>query len=338
MLTRVALTGSAGFIGFHVAQALLARGASVVGLDRMDAYYEPALKQARLEILQRQPQFRFHQLDLAHPGALEEAFGDETFDALIHLAAQPGVRLSVEQPELYLQANLVGFSRVLEWCRQSRCPHLVFASSSSVYGCETRMPYSEAMAADHPRSFYGATKRCNEIMAHSYADLYGLPVTGLRFFTVYGPWGRPDMAIFKFTRNILSGEPIDVYNQGQLSRDFTYVDDIVEGILRVSAQPAQPDPHFDPAHPTSASSPAPYRIYNIGQGQPVPLLRFIEVLGERLGKPVHKRFLPMQPGDVYHTFADSSALARDFGYHPKVSIEEGLTRFVDWYRAYYQVG
>lgn len=337
-MKNVALTGSAGFIGFHVARALLQSGAKVVGLDRMDSYYEPALKQARLDLLLQEPGFRFHRSDLAEAGALEQAFDGVEWDAFIHLAAQPGVRLSVDQPELYVHSNLVGFSRVLEWCRHNHCPHLVFASSSSVYGCESRMPYQEGMAADHPKSFYGATKRCNEIMAHSYADLYSLPVTGLRFFTVYGPWGRPDMAPFKFTRKLLAAEPIDIYNHGNLSRDFTYVDDIVEGILRVAARPASPDSNFDPANPNSATSQAPYRIYNIGQGKPVQLLRFVEVLEECLGVQAVKNFLPMQPGDVYNTFADSTALQRDFGYQPQVSIEEGVAQFVRWYRDYYQVG
>jgi len=337
-LQTVALTGAAGFIGFHVAQALLSRGVRVVGLDRMDSYYEIGLKQARLDLLVQDPGFSFHRLDIAETEALNQAFGGSEFDAFIHLAAQPGVRLSVEQPELYVHSNLVGFSRVLEWCRKSRCPHLIFASSSSVYGSESRMPYQESMAADHPKSFYGATKRCNEIMAHSYADLYGLPVTGLRFFTVYGPWGRPDMAPFKFTRKLLAGEPIDIYNHGNLSRDFTYVDDIVEGILRVAARPAVGDPQFDTANPDSATSQAPYRIYNIGQGKPVQLLRFVEVLEECLGVQAVKNFLPMQPGDVYNTFADSGALQRDFGYQPQVTIEEGVGRFVRWYRHYYQVG
>ena len=334
---KVLVTGAAGFIGFHTAQALLARGDEVVGLDNLNPYYDPGLKQARLAILQRQPAFRCEQLDIADRGAVQALFARERFNRVVHLAAQAGVRYSTENPHLYVQSNITGFLHVIEGCRDHAVEHLVYASTSSVYGANTAMPFAETQNVDHPLTLYAATKKANELMAHSYSSLYGLPTTGLRFFTVYGPWGRPDMALFLFTKNILAGQPIDVFNFGQHQRDFTYVDDIVQGVVGVLDQAAQPDPAFDAAAPNPCTSSAPYRIYNIGNQRPVPLLRYIEVLEECLGRRADKNLLPLQLGDVPDTWADVEALVRDVGYRPATALETGVRRFVDWYLDYYQI-
>jgi UDP-glucuronate 4-epimerase len=336
----ILVTGAAGFIGYHTAEALLARGETVVGLDIVNDYYDPALKEARLARLARRSGFVEMRVDVADRPALEDVFARHRPRGVIHLAAQAGVRYSVSNPHAYAGSNLVGFLNILECSRQARVEHLVYASTSSVYGANAALPFSEQHGVGHPMSLYAATKRANEVMAHSYAHLYGLPCTGLRFFTVYGPWGRPDMALFKFTRAILSGEAIDVYNNGDMRRDFTYIDDIVEGVVRVFDRPARPDPAWDAASPhpdPSSSGIAPFRIYNIGRGSPVPLMDFIRVLEEKLGRRAICNMLPMQPGDVAATFADTSALARDTGYAPSTSVETGVGRFVDWYREYYGV-
>lgn len=336
----ILVTGAAGFVGYHTAEALLARGETVVGLDIVNDYYDPALKEARLARLARRSGFVEMRVDVADRPALEDVFARHRPRGVIHLAAQAGVRYSVSNPHAYAGSNLVGFLNILECSRQARVEHLVYASTSSVYGANAALPFSEQHGVGHPMSLYAATKRANEVMAHSYAHLYGLPCTGLRFFTVYGPWGRPDMALFKFTRAILSGEAIDVYNNGDMRRDFTYIDDIVEGVVRVFDRPARPDPAWDAASPhpdPSSSGIAPFRIYNIGRGSPVPLMDFIRVLEEKLGRRAICNMLPMQPGDVAATFADTSALARDTGYAPSTSVETGVGRFVDWYREYYGV-
>jgi UDP-glucuronate 4-epimerase len=334
---KILVTGAAGFIGFHTAQRLLAQGQEVVGLDSLNAYYDVALKQARLARLTAHPGFSFVKRDLADSEAMTELFARERFARVIHLGAQAGVRYSLTDPQAYAQSNLVGTLNVLEGCRHNKVEHLVYASTSSVYGANTLMPYSEHHSADHPLSLYAATKRANELMAHSYAALFGLPTTGLRFFTVYGPWGRPDMALFQFTQKILAGEPIDVFNGGQHRRDFTYVDDIVEGIVRISGHVACPDPAWDGAHPDPAASRVPYRIYNIGNSRPVPLLRYIEVLEECLGRKAQKRFLPLQAGDVPETWADTQDLQDAVGYRPETPVEVGVQRFVQWYREYHGV-
>jgi UDP-glucuronate 4-epimerase len=331
---NVLLTGAAGFIGFHLCRRLLARGDSVTGVDSLNDYYDVALKRARLSQLAGEGEFRFEQLDIADRPALARLFTTGTFDALANLAAQAGVRYSIDHPQAYVDANLVGFGNVLEGCRQGGVRHLVFASSSSVYGSNQRLPFSEDDPVDHPMSLYAATKRANELMAHTYSHLFALPATGLRFFTVYGPWGRPDMALFKFTRGILAGEPIQVFNDGDMVRDFTYVDDIVEGIVRVIDRP----PGAGGSAASPATSAAPFRIYNIGNSKPVQLLRYIEVLEECLGRKAVLERRPMQPGDVRATVADVSALERDLGFHPATSIETGVARFVAWYRDYYRVG
>jgi len=339
---RVLVTGAAGFIGFHVAGALLARGDAVVGFDNVNAYYDPGLKEARLLELDRAAAgsaWRFVRADLADRAAVEAVFADGIaggpFDRVIHLAAQAGVRYSIENPLAYVESNLVGFTHVLEACRHARTPHLTFASTSSVYGANTTMPFSEGQGVDHPLQFYAATKRANELMAHAYAHLYRLPCTGLRFFTVYGPWGRPDMAPMLFARAISEGRPIQVFNHGRHSRDFTYVDDIVEGVIRASDRIAEPDPDWDPAHPDPATSNAPYRIYNIGNNAPVQLGDFIAALEAALGREAVKEMLPLQPGDVPDTYADSSRLARAVNYRPATPVAEGVRRFVAWYRDYY---
>jgi UDP-glucuronate 4-epimerase len=331
----VLLTGAAGFIGFHVAQRLLADGERVVGLDNLSDYYDPALKQARLERLRSHPGFAFERADVSDRAVLPEVFRRHRPARVVHLAAQAGVRYSIENPYAYVDANLVGFGNVLEGCRHQDVEHLVFASSSSVYGANTRLPFSVHDNVDHPLSLYAATKKANELMAHTYAHLYGLPVTGLRFFTVYGPWGRPDMALFLFTKAILEGRAIDVFNEGRMQRDFTYVDDVVEAVVRVLAKPPSPDPAWSGDSPDPGTSRAPYRLYNVGNDRPVELLRYIEVLERCLGKRARLNLLPMQPGDVPATRADVSELARDFGYRPHTSVEEGVARFVDWYRDYY---
>ena len=334
---RVLITGAAGFIGFGLAARLLDRGDTVYGIDNLNNYYDVNLKKARLERLSTREKFSFEKLDIADRAGMESLFARNKFDAVMNLAAQAGVRYSIENPHAYIESNIVGFCNILEGCRHSKVGHLVFASSSSVYGANTRLPFSEHDNVDHPISLYAATKKANELMAHTYAHLYGLPTTGLRFFTVYGPWGRPDMALFKFTKNILEGKAIEVFNNGNMIRDFTYVDDIVEGVVRVMDRPAEPDPAWNSAAPDPARSRAPYRIYNIGNNKPVQLMRYIEVLERALGKKAQIEMLPMQPGDVPATTADVSALESDIGYRPKTTVEEGVPRFVEWYRRYYGV-
>jgi UDP-glucuronate 4-epimerase len=331
------VTGAAGFIGYHTAIALLERGDSVVGLDNLNDYYDPTLKEARLERLRRYNSFKFAKLDLADSKGITELFSREGFQRVIHLGAQAGVRHSLTDPYSYVDSNVMGTLNILEGCRYNHVEHLTYASTSSVYGSHTNMPFSVHTHTDHPLAIYAATKRATEHMAHSYAHLYRLPCTGLRFFTVYGPWGRPDMALFLFTRNMLAGEPIDIYNYGNHLRDFTYIDDIVDGVLRASDRVATPEPSWDPKQPDTATSDAPWRIYNIGAAQPVPLMRFVEVLEQELGVDAKKEYHPLQPGDVPETHADISDLARDTGYEPQVSVEEGVKRFVEWYRWYYDV-
>jgi UDP-glucuronate 4-epimerase len=331
------VTGAAGFIGFSVSRRLLARGDSVVGLDNLNDYYDVQLKHDRLRQLTAQPGFRFVCADLADRAALSRIFGEIRLDRVIHLAAQAGVRYSLQNPYAYVDSNLVGFVNMLEGCRHHGVPHLVYASSSSVYGANTTTPFSVHHNVDHPLSLYAATKKANELMAHTYSHLYGLPTTGLRFFTVYGPWGRPDMALFTFTKAILAGRPIDVYNHGRMKRDFTYIDDIVEGVIRVTDRIAEPNPGWSGTAPDPGTSLAPYRLYNIGNHQPVELLYFIEVLERCLGCPAQKNLLPIQPGDVPETFADVDDLNRDVGFHPATPIEDGIARFVAWYREYYRV-
>lgn len=334
-IVKLLVTGAAGFIGFHTAQRLLERGEQVVGLDNLNAYYDPTLKSARLELLRQHPGFRFVQIDLADRPAMEELFRAEKFHRVVHLAAQAGVRYSITHPHTYVQSNVTGFLHVIEGCRHHAVEHLVYASTSSVYGANTRMPFTEQQNVDHPLTLYAATKKANELMAHSYSSLYRLPTTGLRFFTVYGPWGRPDMALFLFTRHILAGTPIDVFNGGRHQRDFTYIDDIVQGVVAAVDKIATPDANWNSAAPDPATSNAPYRIYNIGNQQPVELLRYIEVLERCLGRQAKKNLLPMQPGDLPDTWADVEALARDVGYRPSTDLETGVKRFVEWYLEYY---
>jgi UDP-glucuronate 4-epimerase len=340
MAGSVLVTGAAGFIGAAVAERLLALGERVVGLDNLNPYYDPVLKRSRLERLEAaaQPgQFRFAELDVADAGALSALVAAEATDRVIHLAAQAGVRYSIENPSVYIQSNLVGFGAVLEACRHQGVAHLVYASSSSVYGGNRQMPFSEQHPVNHPVSLYAATKKANELMAHTYSHLYGLPATGLRFFTVYGPWGRPDMAPMLFARAILAGEPIKVFNQGQMQRDFTYIDDIAEGVIRCLDKPATADPDFDPLHPNPATAAVPHRLFNIGNSQPIPLLRFIEVLEQALGREAIRDLQPMQPGDVPATAADTSALEAWVGFRPTTPIEAGVERFAAWYRGYFGV-
>jgi UDP-glucuronate 4-epimerase len=333
---KILLTGAAGFIGSHVAQKLLARGDEVVGLDNLNDYYDPNLKRSRLAILERQPKFRFVKMDLADKGGMKSLFAREKFPRVIHLAAQAGVRYSLENPQAYIDSNVTGTLNVLEGCRHNAAEHLVFASTSSVYGLNTNMPFSVHRGVDHPLSLYASTKRANELMAHNYAALFKLPVTGLRFFTVYGPWGRPDMALFLFTKNILEGKPIDVFNHGHHKRDFTFVEDIAEGVVRACDRPATPNNDWSGNNPDPATSSAPFRIYNIGNNAPVDLSRYIEVLEDCLGKKAIKNMLPLQPGDVPDTFADVEDLVRDVGYKPATPVEVGIRRFVDWYLEYYK--
>ncbi|WP_368207257.1 NAD-dependent epimerase [Aeromonas sp. R6-1] len=328
------VTGAAGFIGFHLAGRLCAEGHEVVGIDNLNDYYEVSLKEARLARLGPLPGFRFERLDLADRTAMAELFAREQFERVIHLGAQAGVRYSLDNPFAYADSNLTGTLTVLEGCRHHGVQHLVYASSSSVYGLNEQMPFKTSDGVDHPVSLYAASKKANELMAHSYSHLYGLPTTGLRFFTVYGPWGRPDMALFKFVRAILKGEPIDIYNQGQLSRDFTHVDDIVEGIVRVADRPPVGDANW---RGQTDASPAPYRLFNIGNGSPVRLLDFVEALETALGKRAIRNMLPMQPGDVLATWADTEALFEATGYRPKVGLTEGVESFVKWYREYYRI-
>jgi UDP-glucuronate 4-epimerase len=334
-MTKFLVTGAAGFIGFHVSRRLLDRGDEVVGFDNLNDYYDVRLKYARLAQLEGRPQFRFVKADLADREALQQLFATERPEVVIHLAAQAGVRYSLENPHAYVDSNLVGFINILEGCRHHGVRHLAYASSSSVYGANTRMPFSVHHNVDHPVSLYAATKKANELMAHTYSHLYRLPTTGLRFFTVYGPWGRPDMALFKFTQAILAGEPIDVYNHGRMQRDFTYIDDIVEGVVRVADRVAMANPAWSGDAPDPGTSLAPYRIYNIGNHSPVELLYFIEVVEKCLGRQAEKRLLPIQAGDVPATYADVEDLTHDVGFQPATPIEEGIARFVAWYREYY---
>ena len=332
---RILVTGTAGFIGAALAQRLLGRGDVVHGLDNHNDYYDPALKEARLAHFIDHPNYTHQRGDLADATAVDRAFASFKPQRVANLAAQAGVRYSIKHPRAYVQSNLVGFVNILEGCRQNEVEHLVYASSSSVYGANRKLPFAVEDAVDHPVSLYAASKKANELMAHTYSHLYGLPTTGLRFFTVYGPWGRPDMSPILFADRISRGEPIDVFNHGNHSRDFTYIDDIVEGVIRTLDHPAAPDPAYNAELPNPGTSSAPYRVYNIGNDQPVQLMRFIELLEQNLGRTVEKRFLPMQPGDVPDTWADVSALRRDVGYAPNTSIEDGVARFVEWYRGYY---
>ena len=332
---KILVTGAAGFIGFHTASAFLARGEEVVGLDNLNAYYDVSLKKARLANLEKQKSFRFAKVDLADERAMRELFAREKFQRIVHLGAQAGVRYSLEDPHAYVRSNVTGTLNVLEGCRHNGIEHLVYASTSSVYGANTRMPFSPHRIADHPLSLYAATKRSNELMAHNYSSLFKIPTTGLRFFTVYGPWGRPDMALFLFTRNILDGKPIDVFNFGHHKRDFTYVGDIVQGVVRAMDRIAAPDPKWSGDDPDPATSNAPFRIYNIGNNRPVELMRYIEVIEELVGRKAEKNFLPMQLGDVPDTFADITDLEADVGYRPTTPIEVGVKHFVDWFRDYY---
>ena len=339
---KVLVTGAAGFIGFNVAKKLLERGDDVVGFDNMNDYYDPALKQARLAVLrdtaaQTQQTFTFIHANLADKAIVDQCFQDHQFDRVIHLAAQAGVRYSLENPLSYVESNLIGFTNIIEACRYAKTPHLTYASTSSVYGANTTMPFSEKHGVNHPVQFYAATKRANELMAHSYSHLFNLPTTGLRFFTVYGPWGRPDMALFKFTKNIIEDQPIPVFNHGNHTRDFTFISDIVEGVIRSSDQIAQPDPNWDSKNPDPSTSHAPFRIFNIGNNNPVKLIEYIHAIEKALGKEAILELLPLQPGDVPDTFADSSALEQMVGYKPSISVDDGVKQFVDWYRDFYQV-
>lgn len=333
----ILVTGAAGFIGFHVARYLLSRGERVVGFDNLNSYYDVGLKHARLRLLEGLGGFTFVAGDLADRRAVESLFLERRFERVVHLAAQAGVRYSLSHPHVYVESNLAGFLHILEGCRQTPASHLVFASSSSVYGANGRLPFSEHDNVDHPISLYAATKKANELMAHSYASLYGFPVTGLRFFTVYGPWGRPDMALFLFTKAILEGKPIQLFNNGDMIRDFTYIDDIVEGVVRVLDHPAKKDDDWDAGDPDPATSFAPYRIFNIGNSQPVKLIDFVHELERSLDRKAVIEFLPMQPGDVRSTKADVSELQAALGFRPSTSVENGIRHFVAWYREYYGV-
>jgi UDP-glucuronate 4-epimerase len=333
---KILVTGTAGFIGSTLATRLLERGDEIIGVDNLNDYYDVTLKQARLDRLKKYPNFRDVRLDIADAAGIAKLFATEKPTRVVHLAAQAGVRYSLVNPQAYIDANITGFVNILEGCRHNPTEHLVFASTSSVYGANTNMPFSVHNNVDHPVSLYAASKKANELMAHTYAHLFKLPCTGLRFFTVYGPWGRPDMALFMFTKNILAGKPIDVFNYGHHRRDFTYVDDIVEGVIRTLDQPAAPNSQWTGDNPDPATSSAPYRIYNIGSNQPVELLRYIEILEDCLGKKAEKNLLPLQAGDVPDTYANVDALISDIGYKPDTPIEVGVKRFVDWYRDYYK--
>ena len=336
-MRKILVTGVAGFIGFHLSQRLLDAGDTVVGIDNLNDYYDVNLKKSRLARLENHRRFRFIRMDIADREGIAALFKKEAFELVVHLAAQAGVRYSIINPYAYIDSNLMGFINILEGCRQQKVQHLVFASSSSVYGANTLMPFSVHHNVDHPLSLYAATKKANELMAHTYASLYNLPCTGLRFFTVYGPWGRPDMALFLFTKAILEDQPIDVYNQGNMKRDFTYIDDIIEGVYRVAAKIPAPNPKWQRDHPDPATSFAPYKIYNIGNNHPVELIYFIETLEKNLHKKAKKIFLPMQPGDVPATCADVDDLMADVGFKPATSIEEGIKKFVSWYKDYYKL-
>ena len=336
-MAKILVTGAAGFIGYHTSERLLARGDEVVGLDNVNDYYDPTLKEARLARIAGHPGFRFFRMELADRDGLERLFREERFDRVIHLAAQAGVRYSITNPHAYIDSNLIGFLNILEGCRHHGVQHLTYASSSSVYGANTAMPFSVHHNVDHPVSLYAATKKANELMAHTYSHLYGLPTTGLRFFTVYGPWGRPDMAMFLFTKAILEGNPIDVFNHGRMQRDFTYIDDIVEGVIRTSDHTAEPNGQWNADAPDPATSKAPYRIYNIGNNNPVELMHLIETIERALGRTAQKRMLPLQAGDVPATYANVDALVRDVGFAPQTPIETGVANFVAWYRSYFQI-
>jgi UDP-glucuronate 4-epimerase len=336
-MAKILVTGAAGFVGFFLAQKLLDRKDEVIGLDNINDYYDVNLKNDRLAQLKDRPGFTFYKLDLADRAGMESLFTEHQFDTVAHLAAQAGVRYSLQNPHAYVNSNLVGFIHILEGCRHQKVKHLVFASSSSVYGANTKMPFSVHDNVDHPLSLYAATKKSNELMAHTYSHLYNLPTTGLRFFTVYGPWGRPDMALFTFTKAIISGKPIDVFNYGKMQRDFTYVDDIVEGVIRTLDKIPQSNPEWSGEHPDPSSSKAPYKIYNIGNNQPVELIRFIEVLEDCLGMKAEKNLLPLQPGDVLATYADVEDLTKDVDFKPSTPIEVGIDNFVKWFRSYYKV-
>ena len=331
------VTGAAGFIGYHVAERLLTAGHQVVGIDNLNDYYDVGLKTARLDRLADKPGFRFIRLDLADREGMAALFAEHQFQRVIHLGAQAGVRYSLVNPLAYADANLIGHLNVLEGCRHNKVEHLLYASSSSVYGLNRKLPFATEDSVDPPVSLYAATKKANELMSHSYSHLYGLPTTGLRFFTVYGPWGRPDMALFKFTKAILAGESIDVYNHGEMHRDFTYIDDITEAIVRLQAVIPQADPSWTVEQGSPATSSAPYHVYNIGNNSPVKLMEYITALEQALGVTARKNMLPMQPGDVMDTSADTAELYRDIGFKPETSVEEGVKRFVDWYKAFYQV-
>ncbi|CCE05630.1 putative nucleotide sugar epimerase; Capsular polysaccharide biosynthesis protein [Bradyrhizobium sp. STM 3843] len=333
----VLVTGAAGFIGFHVAQHLLNEGRRVVGIDNLNNYYDPRLKEARLELLKAQPGFSFLKLDLADRAAVKALFAQHRFPAVIHLAAQAGVRYSLENPHAYVDANLEGFINILEGCRHHGCEHLLFASSSSVYGANTKLPFSVKDNVDHPISLYAATKKANELMAHSYSHLYRLPTTGLRFFTVYGPWGRPDMAMFIFAKAILAGQPVKLFNHGRMRRDFTYVDDVVQAVVRLVGRPPKGNPDWEGNRPDPATSRAPWVVYNIGNNHPEELTHVISVLEQEFGRTALKEMLPMQPGDVEATYADVADLERDIGFRPATPIEEGIARFAKWYRDYHRI-
>ncbi|MGI0479640.1 NAD-dependent epimerase [Geminocystis sp. CENA526] len=337
-MKNILVTGSAGFVGFHLCQRLLSRGDRIIGIDNINSYYDVSLKEGRLNLLKNEDNFTFYKLDLSDRTGIEKLFQEHQFDVVVNLAAQAGVRYSLENPHAYIDSNLVGFTNILECCRHNQVKHLVFASSSSVYGSNTKIPFSTHDNVDHPVSLYAATKKANELMAHTYSHLYKLPCTGLRFFTVYGPWGRPDMAYFLFTKAILEKRPINVFNFGKMQRDFTYIDDIIEGVTRVIDRIPEPNPHWSGQNPDPSTSNAPYKIYNIGNNQPVELIKFIETLEDCLGIKAEKNFLPMQPGDVPQTYADVNDLVQDVGFKPNTSIELGIQRFVEWYRSYYNVG
>lgn len=331
------VTGAAGFIGFHVSQRLLAAGHQVVGIDNLNDYYDVNLKHARLNLIKADPGFTFIEMDLADRDAMASLFDQNTFQRVIHLGAQAGVRYSIENPHAYADSNLIGHLNILEGCRHHKIEHLLYASSSSVYGLNRKMPFSTEDSVDHPVSLYAATKKANELMSHTYSHLYQLPTTGLRFFTVYGPWGRPDMALFKFTRAMIAGEAIDVYNQGQMKRDFTYIDDIAEAIVRLQDVIPQQDDNWTVETGSPATSSAPYRVYNIGNSQPVTLMNYIEAIEKALGMTAKKNLMPMQPGDVLETSADTEALFKAIGFRPQTGVEEGVKNFVDWYRDFYRV-
>jgi len=335
---KILVTGAAGFIGFHLAKKLCESDWNVIGLDNLNNYYDVKLKNDRLNILLPYSNFKFHKLDLVDRGSIKKIFEEQKFDYVVNLAAQAGVRYSLENPYAYVDSNISGFLNILEGCRHNPIKHLIYASSSSVYGANTKMPFSVHDNVDHPVSLYAATKKANELMAHTYSNLYKIPTTGLRFFTVYGPWGRPDMALFIFTKRIAEGKPIDVYNNGKMRRDFTYIDDIVDGIIKLIPTIPEPNPNWNGNNPDSASSFAPYKLYNIGNNQPVELLRFIEVIEDKLGKKAIKNFMPIQPGDVPATYADVDDLINAVGFKPNTPIEEGIAKFIEWYKDYYKIG